>query len=105
MSTEDWNNLNGNHEDLKPLSDPRPVLAPILNPTTISQSNIQSATQPVVEETASVSETKKGKKEKKEKLRSEKAPGGGCLCRGLRRYPRNGRHDAVFPELGEPGTL
>jgi serine protease Do len=64
MSTEDWNNLNGNHEDLKPLSDPRPVMAPVLNPTTISQSNIQPVTQPVVEETASVSETKKRKKEK-----------------------------------------
>ena len=67
MSTEDWNNLNGNHEDLKPLSDPRPVMAPVLNPTTISQSNIQPVTQPVVEETASVSETKKKKKEKPSK--------------------------------------
>ena len=67
MSTEDWNNLNGNHEDLKPLSDPRPVMAPVLNPTTISQSNIQPVTQPVVEETASVSETKKRKEEKPSK--------------------------------------
>ena len=73
MSTEDWNNLNGNHEDLKPLSDPRPVLAPILNPTTISQSNIQSATQPVVEETASVSETKKGKNEKRKERKEREA--------------------------------